>query len=137
MTKALCFKNESDVTIAKFDEEHGLVFGFAIVSKVDGSPYYDLQGDHIPDEALMAAALDFVEAGTTAKVMHQGVSVGTVPFVFPLTADVAKALDIPANKNGLLVAVRVDEDTMAKVKDGTYKAFSIGGSRIKDEEVTE
>lgn len=129
------FKSQSDLTLVKVDDELGVVFGFAIVSTIDGVPYYDKQGDHIDDASLTKAALEFCDAGTAAKVMHQGYAVGTVPFVFPLTAEICKALNITSVTNGLLVGLKPDAVTLALIKDGTYPAFSIGGERLKEVDV--
>ena len=42
--------------IKKVDEELGLVMGFAIICKIDGEPYFDTQGDHIPEDSMLKAA---------------------------------------------------------------------------------
>jgi len=114
--------------IAKVDDELGLVFGFAIVSTLDDQPYFDVQGDHIPEDAMLKAATDFMENSRMAKEMHQGDSKGTVLFAFPLTAEIAKSLDIETKKTGLLIAMKPDDDMLEKFKDGTLTGFSIGGS---------
>ena len=114
--------------IAKVDDELGLVFGFAIVSTLDDQPYFDVQGDHIPEDAMLKAATDFMENSRMAKEMHTGDSKGTVLFAFPLTAEIAKSLDIETKKTGLLIAMKPDEDMLTKFKDGTLTVFSIGGS---------
>lgn len=120
--------------LAKVDESLGLVFGFAIVCKVDGEDYYDVQGDFIPEDAMLAASCEFMQGARVAKEMHAGEAKGTVVFAFPMTTDIAKALGITTPKTGLLIAMKPDsEDILAKFRDGTYTGFSIGGSRIKDE----
>ena len=119
------------------DDTLGLVFGWAIVCKKDGDDYFDLQGDHIPEDAMMKATVDFMKSGATAKEMHAGDGKGAVLFAFPLTADVAKAFGVETKTTGLMIAMKPDSaDMLAKFKDGTYTGFSIGGRRIKDEEVT-
>lgn len=125
----------SRAEVVKVDESLGLVLGYAIVCKVDGEDYFDVQGDHIPEDAMLAAALDFMQESRVAKEMHAGEQVGQVVFAFPLTTEVAKAFGIRCKKTGLLVAMKPDADVLAKFKDGTYTGFSIGGSRVKDEEV--
>ena len=139
--------------IAKVDKELGLVFGYAIVCSEGGEPYFDLQGDHIPEDAMLKAVLDFMEHSRVAGDMHgvdfdgkgqiQGVDdpeikqAGTIVFEWPLTSDVAKALDIETSTTGLLIAVKPGPDLLAKFKSGEYTGFSIGGSRITDEAVTD
>lgn len=121
--------------VIKVDESLGLVFGFAIVCKVDGDPYYDVQGDHIPEDAMLKAATDFMAKSRQAKEMHQGDQVGEVLFAFPLTDEVCKALDITSQQTGLLIGMRPGKDAVEKFRDGTYTGFSIGGAYILNEEV--
>ena len=124
------------VKVVKVDGDLGLVMGYAIVCTEEGEPYFDKQGDHIPDESMLEAALDFMENSRVAGEMHSSDSRGTVVFAWPLTADVAKAFGIVTNRTGLMVALRPSDDEMLdKFRDGTYTGFSIGGRRIEDEEV--
>lgn len=121
-------------SVVKVDESLGLVFGFAIVSKKDGADYYDLQGDHIPEDSMLKAATDFMVNSRVAKEMHTGDANGTVVFAFPLTSDIAKALEIETKQTGLLIAMRPAEGMLGKFKSGEYTGFSIGGHRLIDEE---
>lgn len=121
--------------VVKVDSDLGLVFGFAIVSTADGQPYYDVQGDHIPEDAMLKAATDFMENSRIAKEMHQGDAKGSVVFAFPLTAEIAKSLGITTQKTGLLIAMKPTPEVLAKFKDGSYTGFSIGGSYGDIEEV--
>ncbi len=122
--------------VVKVDEVLGLVMGFAIVCEEEGEPYFDVQGDHIPEDSMLKAALDFMENSRTVKEMHVGASKGTVVFAWPMTTDIAKAFGIVTNRTGLMVALRPSDDAMLeKFRDGTYTGFSIGGKRIVDEEV--
>lgn len=120
----------------KVDSNLGLVFGFAIVSTLDGEPYFDKQGDHIPEEAMLKAATDFMENSRVAKEMHAGEPVGSIVFAYPLTKEIAKALDIETKQTGLLIAMKLNEEGLAKFKDGTYTGFSIGGAYGETEVVT-
>jgi hypothetical protein len=122
--------------VAKVDAELGLVFGWAIVCKVDAEPFFDSQGDHIPEESMLLAASDFMEHSRVAKEMHDGEQVGDFVFAFPLTSEVAKAMDITTKYTGLMVAMKPSSPAvLEKFRDGTYTGFSIGGSRVKDEDV--
>lgn len=121
--------------IVKVDDALGLVFGFAIVCKQGGEEYYDIQGDHIPEESMLKAATDFMLHSRVASEMHTGEDVGRVVFAFPLTTDVAKALDIETLRTGLLIAMKPAAEVLEKFRDGTYTGFSIGGVRLEDEEV--
>ena len=122
--------------ILKVDDELGLVMGYAIVSTKDGEPYFDKQDDHIPDESMLRASVDFMKNSRTAKEMHAGSAKGTVVFAWPMTAEIAKAFDIETKTTGLMIAMLPDdEEVLEKFKSGEYTGFSIGGSRIDDEEV--
>lgn len=121
----------SYVEVTKVDDELGLVFGFAIVCKEGGKPYYDLHDDHIPEEEMMKAALDFMENSQIAKEMHDGDQVGTVVFAWPMTTAVAKAFGIRTKKTGLMIAMKPSEEVLEKFKDGTYTGFSIGGVGVR------
>lgn len=124
--------------IVKVDSTLGLVLGYAIVCKNNGKEYYDTQGDHITEEAMLEAATDFMQKGRTVKEMHAGKGKGTVVFAWPMTTDVAKAFGMKVKKTGLLVAIKPDDpDILEKFRTGEYTGFSIGGSRVEDEEIEE
>jgi len=128
--------NKLDTTLIKVDETLGLVMGFAIVCKIDGEAYFDIQGDHIPEGAMLEAATDFMQNSRVAKEMHQGDQAGSVVFAFPLTTDIAKKFDIETKMTGLMIGLKPDSDEiLEKFKDGTFTGFSIGGTRLLDEEV--
>ncbi|RUQ67341.1 hypothetical protein ELZ19_06715 [Brucella abortus] len=122
--------------VVKVDDTLGLVMGYAIVCTEKGKAYFDLQGDHIPEDAMMKAALDFMQNSQVAKEMHTGDRKGAVVFAWPMTADVAKAFGIKTEKTGLMIAVKPDDpDMLEKFQLGELTGFSIGGVRVKDEEV--
>lgn len=119
---------ENAVTIAKVSDELGLVFGWAIISKLNGQDYYDTQGDFIPEDVMLTAASDYMQNGAVAKEMHVGGEKGKVVFAWPMTADIAKAMGISANQTGLMIGMKPNNPEMLKkFKDGTYSGFSIGG----------
>lgn len=135
-------KFETSPQVVKVDAKLGIVFGFAIVCKKDGQDYYDLQDDHIPEDSMLKAASDFMLESRVAGDMHarddneNPVPAGDIVFAFPLTTDVAKALDIQTAQTGLLIGYKPwDKGILAKYESGEYSGFSIGGSRIKDETV--
>ena len=126
---------EMRAEVVKVDDTLGLVMGYAIVCNEDGEPYFDLQGDHIPEDAMLKAALDFMENSQVAKEMHTGDQAGTVVFAFPMTDDIAKAFDVLTKRTGLMIAMRPDADMLKRFQLGELTGFSIGGERLKDEEV--
>lgn len=125
------------VSVEKIDARHGVVFGFAMVSKVDGEPYFDSQGDHITDEAILEASLGFMEGDRIAKEMHKGDPMGRVVFAFPLTAEIAKMLGIQSRRTGLIIGMKPSGNVLKKFESGEYTGFSIGGSYVESSEVTE
>jgi hypothetical protein len=126
---------------AGFDESKRLVFGYAIVCKVDGEDYHDLQGDHIAEDDMFDAVTEFTLSSRVAKEMHEGEQKGVVIFSFPMTEEIAKSLGMqwmPTTEDhqygpGWIVGVRLDEATFAKVKSGELSGFSIGGSGRRTE----
>jgi hypothetical protein len=138
-----------NVRIAKVDDELGVVLGWAIVCKVNGEDYYDLNIDqdgphagkrvpeHVPEPTMAKAGLQFVDSGAVGNEMHEGPDVGSYPFVFPMSSDAFAKLfgtdDVPP-KTGLLVGYRPPSDVLAKFKSGEYRGFSIEGRRISFEE---
>lgn len=127
---------EKDVRVIKVSEELGLVFGWAIVCKIDGQDYYDLNIDrdtlervpeHVPEDVMTKAAMNFMEGDRPGNEMHRGPELGQFVFAFPLTTEIAKALGIETRKTGLLVAYKPTQTVLQKFKDGTYRGFSIEG----------
>ena len=125
--------------VVKVDSELGLVFGYAMICAENGKDYFDLQGDNIPESVMLKASLDFMENSQVAREMHgttpdgQRKQAGTVVFAFPLTDDIAKAMDIQTSTTGLLIAVKPDAAMLAKFKSGEFTGFSIGGSCTREE----
>lgn len=129
-------KSEAVATFLKVDDELGLVFGWGIVCKIDGEDYFDVQGDNIPEDAMAVATTDFMMNGRVAKEMHAGSAIGSIVHSFPLTTEIAKAMDIVTKRTGWMVAMKPDsEETLAKFRSGDFTGFSIGGERGEDEEV--
>lgn len=134
-------QTKDDAAFLKFDEDLGLIFGYAIVSKIDGEDHFDLQGDHIPEDSMLKAAADFMEKSRVAGEMHardedgNPESIGKVLFAFPLTSEIAAALDITMKRSGLIIAMKpTSEAAIEKARNGDYRGFSIGGRRIEDED---
>ncbi len=118
-------------SILKVDESLGLVFGFAIVCKEDGEDYFDLQADHIPESIMLNGSFDFAKNSRVAKEMHTGGQIGDITFMFPLTSDIAKSLNIVTKYTGLLIAMKPDSpEVLRKFRDGEYTGFSIGGNAV-------
>ena len=126
-------KFQLQAEVAKVDAKLGLVMGYAIVCAKNGEPYFDLQGDHIPEEAMLKAALDFMENSQVAREMHGEEQTGSVVFAWPMTKDIAKALGIEVRKTGLIIAIKPDDEMLVKFKSGALTGFSIGGGCVREE----
>lgn len=126
----------NEYQFVKIDEELGIVFGWAIVSSVDGEPYFDIQNDHIPEDSMLKATSEFMEDVRVGGEMHTGTQVGVVIHSMPLTADIAKAFGIECDRTGWMVGYKpYNKDVLEKFRSGEYTGFSIGGGRILDEHV--
>lgn len=121
------------VEIAKTDEPRGLVYGWAnIVKHADGTVVEDSQGDLIDEVELDKAAVGFMLNHRTAGEMHIGDPSGTVVEAFVASPSKLTAMGLPdevakASPTGLWVGVKVTPEVFAKVKNGTYRGFSIHG----------
>lgn len=126
--------------VFKVDESLGLVFGWAIVCKVDGEDYFDLNVDregplkgkrvpeHIPEDVMLKALLDFSEnTDCPGNDMHTGSAKGSHVFLFPMTTEIAAALEIETKKTGALVCYKPPPELLAKYASGEYTGFSIEG----------
>jgi len=126
-------QRENTYEIRKTDEDKRLVFGWAnIAIRANGEQIEDLQGDIVDpedlEEGVYEYVLNFRDAGeehipglrkkarmvesvvfTEEKLRAMGIPLGTVPL-------------------GWWIGFYVDDDeTWAKIKDGTYRMFSIEG----------
>lgn len=126
----------------KVDEKLGLVLGFAIICKKNGKEYFDVQGDHIPEDSMLKAATDFMIHSRMAGEMHdrdennEVDEAGQVVFAFPLTTEIAKAFNIETPRTGLMIAMKPNDEAMLeKFRNGDFTGFSIGGDRLEDEDV--
>lgn len=140
-------KKQINIAVEKVDAEHGLVIGYAIVceefklAKADDAapswvPYFDVQGDHIPEDAMLAASTDFMLHSRVGKGMHAGEQIADVVFAFPVTKDIAEALGWEVRKTGLAIAWKpASQEILDNFKSGKWTGFSIGGERGEDEEV--
>lgn len=124
-----------DVYKAREDEQ--LVSGWANVAlDKNGEAPIDWQDDVIAPEVLEKAAINFMLDYRGSGEMHKGASKGTVVESIVFTKEKQQAIGIPEGTvpEGWFITVKVhDPDVFAKVKDGTYRMFSIQGTakRVK------
>lgn len=120
--------------IVKLHEEQRMVYGWASVISEKGVPFVDSQDDIIEAHELLKATTEFMQDARVAKAMHKGSQVGEVIHSFPLVAELAKTFGIECEKEGWIVGVKIKSDEVwNQVKNGTFKAFSIGAEaeRVK------
>ena len=129
-------------SIYKSDDDRRLVFGWASISiKVDGEQLIDLQKDLIDPEDLEEAAYEYVlHFRDTGELHDQNLrKKGKLVESCVFTAEKQKAMGIPEGilPIGWWIGFKIDDDdAWEKVKNGTYKMFSIEG-KAKREPVTE
>ncbi len=127
--------NKSDgFQIAKMDEDECLVFGWASVSAgVAGDLLVDHHDDIIEPAELEKAAYEYVLKFRGAGEMHQGEAVGQLVESLVMTPEKAQAMGIQhPMATAWWCGFKVSPDTFQKVKDGTYKMFSIQGTAERD-----
>lgn len=132
---SVCLSVGFDVYKARDDEQ--LVSGWANVAiDKNGDAPLDWQDDVIAPETLEKAAINFMMDYRESGEMHKGASKGTVVESIVFTKEKQRAIGIPegAVPEGWFITVKVhDPEVFAKVKDGTYRMFSIQGTakRVK------
>jgi HK97 family phage prohead protease len=95
-------------TITKIDTDQRMVWGYASTEAEDG------QGEIVRREALAAALADYMRFANIRE-MHRNSAVGI-------------ATEAELDDKGLYLGAKiVDDDAWAKVVEGVYKGFSIGG----------
>lgn len=129
---------ECTFKLTKSDDEERLVFGWASVAqRTDGETVVDWQEDIVEISELEQAAYDFVQFYREGSEMHErgGLDVAVVVESMVFTPDKLALLNIPEGTVplGWWVGFRIlDDDVWAKVKDGTYRMFSIEGQAIRE-----
>lgn len=126
-------KTEKSFSIYKTDDDKRLVFGWASISiTVDGEQLEDHQQDMIDPEDLEEAAYEYVlnfrDTGEehVPTMRKKGKLVESCVF----TAEKQKAMGIPEGilPVGWWIGFKIeDDDAWQRVKDGTYRMFSIEG----------
>lgn len=125
MTKKM-FKATCEAT--GVDEGLGIVFGWGMVTEINGEPYYDTDNQCISNEAMVKGTSIFMENSRINNDMHTPNDVGIVVHSFPITPEIAKSMGIFTNVSGWMVGVKPDAESLAKFASGEYTGFSIEGS---------
>lgn len=126
--------------VEKVDEAERLVFGWANVPfpiEKGDKPKVDLQNDRIYLDDLEKAVYDYVEFSGEGDEMHTEPVVARVVESFIVTPEKMAKMGLSEGTLplGWWIGLRVlDDAAFEKVRNGTYKMFSIGGSAIPIEE---
>lgn len=113
-----------------------LVFGYAVICKVDGRDYEDTQGDVVTEEDMIDAALDFMKNSRAVNDSHDGgPDHGENWFATPMTEGIAKSLDMTwtpeaaSRKHGpgLIVGAQISKEMFDLVEKGERAMWSIEG----------
>lgn len=131
-------QEDDSFTIQKADEDKRLVFGWASIAiTVDGEQLEDRQKDIIDPEDLEEAAYEYVLnfRDTGEEHIPSMRKKGKLVESCVLTAEKQKAMGIPEGTLpiGWWIGFKIEDDAAwERVKNGTYKMFSIEGkaSRI-------
>lgn len=123
---------------AFFKAEGRLVYGWALVCEERGAdgefaPYVDTQCDHIPEGAMVEAAIEFAKNSRTGLDMHAGEPAGSVPLVYVITRG-SSALGIESTKTGMLIGWEPNDPELLKaIAAGERTGFSIGGEVLESD----
>jgi hypothetical protein len=124
---------KADVTICKVSEDQRLVYAWASVVEEGGQAVVDAHGDTIGESDLVKAAHGSLRR-IVGKEMHEGGQVAEIVESMVFTKEVQALLGVDLGKVGWFVAMKIhDADVWTKVKDGTYRALSIGGRGLREE----
>lgn len=127
---------EITVPIQKLNEEDRLVFGWAnlpLPVEKAGQPKVDLQGDFIELADLEKAAYEHVLFHREGDEMHTEAVKAQLVESMVFTPEKMEKMGVTWDgPYGWWVGYQVAEDVWPKVKDGTYKMFSIGGSAVRE-----
>ncbi len=126
------------VPISKMDDEQQIVFGWGSVTKVNGQPVVDTQGDIIEDMELEKAVYDFMTVPKHDEMHKRIVPDSKIVESFVVTDEkLAKMFPgetVPQGFRGWWLGVKIaDTEMYQKHKTGEYTGFSITGSAQRKE----
>lgn len=121
-------------TFEQVDHDNGIAYGFAIVCTIDGEAYFDLQDDHIPEDVMTEAAVEFFQGSRAGKDQHRGEQVADLVFGMPMTKAIQNAEGITCRKTGLWIGYKPQDPVqLDMIASGERTGFSIGGVLLDSE----
>ena len=112
-----------DPDTTSFDEGLNTLFGFAVVSTINGKPYFDLHGDHIPVDVI-AKSVSETGGFIGADYQHNGEVVGNAAHNMPVFEDFG--LIDKGGRTGLYVGIKYDDpNVLEEHKEKGVSGFSI------------
>lgn len=132
-------EDSQEFSVMKTDEDKHLVFGWAsIATTVDGEQLEDLQRDIIEPEDLEEAVYQYVLSFRDGGEEHNPTMRKKASLIESVvfTKEKMTAMGIPEGilPEGWWIGFYVkDEDAWQKIKDGTYKMFSIEGKAVRED----
>jgi len=121
--------------VKKYIEDEHLAFGWASVAiRVNGEQITDWHDDMIDPEDLEQAAYNYVEESRDGGEMHLRGGVAHLVESVMLTPEKLIMMGVAPDTfpTGWWIGFRVtDQNVWEKVKDGTYKMFSIEGEALR------
>jgi len=124
-------------TVKKADEERHMVFGWASIAALpDGSAVQDYQQDIIDIDELENAVYEYVILYRDGGEMHERGGVAVVIESCVFTEAKMEAMGIPEGTlpYGWWIGLKItDDDVWERVKNGTYRMFSIEGEAVRQE----
>lgn len=124
-----------DTTIAKFDDEKRLVFGWASITDKDGQPVVDRQGDMIEITEVEKSAYDYVIDSRAGGNQHRRdeadvpLRVSDMVESVVFTPEKVEKMGLPPETpTGWWVGFKVrDDESWDDVKNGRVTGFSVHG----------
>lgn len=121
------------IPITKVDDELRIVWGWAYVNEEGGEQVVDVSETAISSGDMQKAAHGFVSNYRVGGAVHKH-RVGRVVDSIYFSKAVQDALGIDLGRVGWFIGFEVlDDAAWSGVKDGTYKAFSIGGEADEEQ----
>lgn len=124
-------------TVRKADDDRRTVFGWASIAELpDGSAVQDYQADIIDIDELESAVYEYVILYRDGGEMHErgGVAVLIESCVFTVAKMAAMGIPQGTLPYGWWIGLKITDDSVwQKVKDGTYRMFSIEGEAVRQE----